>query len=378
VGNGDGGLEHSTYWAIKKGTPEYDALAPAEQAKLGKMQASILHALELVPKGQTVGTEITGTLVVGTGADERRQEIVLKVPKDWNGKLVVVGTPGTRNEFANDGTIAPWILKRGYAYISGNKGMTNGGVDGNATLLNKMHPTRHWGEMMLDLATWASERLAEVTCTPPTQVYAVGLSNGGYQVRRALEIDHARVQGGSARIFAGGLDWSGAYWPDQRVLDKDQNGTVTPAEYAAANHLVSTNEKAALTMKWAYDPMTYSTPAAYQEMPKFSGAQAAMKAAEAVDQCLSQIIPRALAHNYACILIADHGNSDYMINEDGTPNTAHTKNPVPCVLVSKKLGDTVRLRNGRLADVAPTLLDLLGIPQPADMTGKSLIEDINP
>ena len=68
----------------------------------------------------------------------------------------------------------------------------------------------------------------------------------------------------------------------------------------------------------------------------------------------------------------------YMINEDGTPNTAHTKNPVPCVLVSKKLGDTVRLRNGRLADVAPTLLDLLGIPQPAEMTGKSLIEDINP
>ncbi|HNM24453.1 MAG TPA: 2,3-bisphosphoglycerate-independent phosphoglycerate mutase [Saprospiraceae bacterium] len=105
--------------------------------------------------------------------------------------------------------------------------------------------------------------------------------------------------------------------------------------------------------------------------------EAAMKAAEAVDQCLSQIIPRALAHNYACVLIADHGNSDYMINEDGTPNTAHTKNPVPCVLVSKKLGDTVRLRNGRLADVAPTLLDLLGIPQPAEMTGKSLIEDIN-
>ncbi len=103
---------------------------------------------------------------------------------------------------------------------------------------------------------------------------------------------------------------------------------------------------------------------------------AAMKAAETVDQCVSQIIPRALAHNYACIIIADHGNSDYMINEDGTPNTAHTKNPVPCILVSKTLGDTVRLRNGRLADVAPTLLDLLGIPQPEVMTGKSLIEEV--
>lgn len=279
VGNGDGGVEHSTYWGIKKNTPEYDALSPAEQAKLTKMQASVLHALELVPNGQTVGTEITGTLVVGTGADERRQEIVFKVPQNWNGKLVVVGTPGTRNEFASDGTIAPWLLKRGYAYISGNKGMTNGGVDGNATLLNKMHPTRYWGEMMLDLATWATERLSEVTCTAPTHVYAVGLSNGGYQVRRALEIDHERVQGGGTRIFAGGLDWAGAYWPDKRVLDADQNGTVSPAEYAAANHLVSSNERAALAMKWAYDPMTLSTPAAYQETPKFSNAQAAMAAA---------------------------------------------------------------------------------------------------
>lgn len=279
VGNGDGGLEHSTYWAIKKGTPEYDALAPEEQAKLTKMQASTLHALELVPKGETAGTEITGTLVVGSGADERRQEIVFKIPANWNGKLAVIGTPGTRNEFASDGTIAPWLLKRGYAYISGNKGMTNGGVDGNATLLNKLHPTRHWGEMMLDLATWASERLTTVTCNAPTHVYAAGLSNGGYQVRRALEIDHVRVNGGASRVFAGGLDWSGAYWPDKRVLDADANGTVTPAEYAAANHLVSTNEAAALTMKWAYDPATLSTPAAYMQMPKYMAAQTAMVAA---------------------------------------------------------------------------------------------------
>jgi hypothetical protein len=279
AGAGDGGLEHSTYWAIKKGTPEFDALPVEEQAKLTKMQASLLHALELVPTGETAGTEITGTLVVGSGVDERRQEIVFKVPANWNGQLVVVGTPGTRNEFASEGTIAPWVLKRGYAYISGNKGMTNGGVDGNATLLNKTHPTRHWGEMMLDMATWASERLAEVTCKAPEHVYAVGLSNGGYQVRRALEIDHAKTQGGAARIFSGGLDWSGAYWPDARMLDADQSGTVTPAEYAAANHLVGTNEKAALAMKWAYDPATSSTPAAYQEMPKFSAAQAAMAAA---------------------------------------------------------------------------------------------------
>ena len=100
---------------------------------------------------------------------------------------------------------------------------------------------------------------------------------------------------------------------------------------------------------------------------------AAMKAAETVDHCLSRIIPLALEHDYACILIADHGNSDYMINEDGTPNTAHTKNPVPCVLVQRNPVPGQTLRNGRLADVAPTLLHLLGVQAPEVMTGGSLI-----
>jgi 2,3-bisphosphoglycerate-independent phosphoglycerate mutase len=102
---------------------------------------------------------------------------------------------------------------------------------------------------------------------------------------------------------------------------------------------------------------------------------AAVKAAETVDHCLSEIIPLALHHDYACLLIADHGNSDYMINEDGTPNTAHTKNPVPCILVSKHLSGNEKIRNGRLSDVAPTLLALLGIHKPADMTGESLVEE---
>ncbi len=100
---------------------------------------------------------------------------------------------------------------------------------------------------------------------------------------------------------------------------------------------------------------------------------AAMKAAETVDHCLSQIIPLAEENGYACLLIADHGNSDFMINDDGTPNTAHTKNPVPCILVSKYLKDSVQLRQGRLSDVAPTLIELMGLEKPAEMTGKSLI-----
>jgi 2,3-bisphosphoglycerate-independent phosphoglycerate mutase len=99
---------------------------------------------------------------------------------------------------------------------------------------------------------------------------------------------------------------------------------------------------------------------------------AAMKAAETVDACLSRIVPLALNHGYACLLIADHGNSDYLINEDGSPNTAHTKNPVPCILVSRD--KSARLRDGRLADVAPTLLALLGVAQPPEMTGQNLLE----
>ena len=88
----------------------------------------------------------------------------------------------------------------------------------------------------------------------------MGISNGGYRVRRALELDHQRVRGGTPRLFAGGLDWEGAYFPDARVLDKDQDGRVSPAEYAAATHLVSSNERAMLAMGYAYAPTTATTP----------------------------------------------------------------------------------------------------------------------
>jgi 2,3-bisphosphoglycerate-independent phosphoglycerate mutase len=100
---------------------------------------------------------------------------------------------------------------------------------------------------------------------------------------------------------------------------------------------------------------------------------AAMKAAEVVSSCCEKLVNTALSHDYEIIVIADHGNSDYMINEDGTPNTAHTLNPVPCIYVSKN-AQGKRLKNGRLADVAPTLLHLLGIPPSVEMTGEVLIE----
>lgn len=98
---------------------------------------------------------------------------------------------------------------------------------------------------------------------------------------------------------------------------------------------------------------------------------AAIKAAETVDHCLSQIIPLALEKGYQCLLIADHGNSDFLVNEDGTPNTAHTKNPVPCILVTEPKRTSIK--NGSLADVAPTLLSLMSVEIPPEMTGQSLL-----
>jgi 2,3-bisphosphoglycerate-independent phosphoglycerate mutase len=102
---------------------------------------------------------------------------------------------------------------------------------------------------------------------------------------------------------------------------------------------------------------------------------AAMSAAETVSKGAERLIETALNNDYDIIVIADHGNSDFMINEDGTPNTAHTMNPVPCIYVSKNAAGK-RVKNGRLADVAPTLLALLGVAPSAEMTGVNLIESV--
>jgi 2,3-bisphosphoglycerate-independent phosphoglycerate mutase len=73
------------------------------------------------------------------------------------------------------------------------------------------------------------------------------------------------------------------------------------------------------------------------------------------------------------LIIADHGNADYITNDDGTPNTAHSKNPVPCILVDDNLQKGQALRDGILADVAPTILELMGIDKPPEMTGNSML-----
>ena len=100
--------------------------------------------------------------------------------------------------------------------------------------------------------------------------------------------------------------------------------------------------------------------------------RACMKAAQTVDTCVNRLVKSALIHDYQIIIIADHGNSDHEINEDGSPNTQHSVNMVPIFYVSKTAKGKI-LKNGKLADVAPTILTLMGLPLPKEMTGENLI-----
>ena len=99
--------------------------------------------------------------------------------------------------------------------------------------------------------------------------------------------------------------------------------------------------------------------------------EAIEKAVKAVDECVSEVVEAAKANGYEVVMIADHGNADNAVNNDGTPNTAHSLNPVPIVVVSDRVA---KVEDGILADVAPTVLKLMGLEQPKEMTGKALVE----
>jgi len=99
--------------------------------------------------------------------------------------------------------------------------------------------------------------------------------------------------------------------------------------------------------------------------------EAAVKACETVDMCTGEVLEAALANDYTSIVIADHGNSDIMINADGSPNTAHTTNLVPCILVDKDIKP--EMTDGKLGDLAPTILKLMGVDIPSEMTGDFLL-----
>ncbi len=99
--------------------------------------------------------------------------------------------------------------------------------------------------------------------------------------------------------------------------------------------------------------------------------EAIEKAVVAIDECVKATVEAAKAAGYEVIIIADHGNADHAVNEDGTPNTAHSLNPVPCIYVTERRDATVS--PGRLADVAPSILHIMGLPQPEAMTGNNLL-----
>ena len=101
--------------------------------------------------------------------------------------------------------------------------------------------------------------------------------------------------------------------------------------------------------------------------------EAAVKACETVDACAKDVITAAQENGYAAIVIADHGNADYMINPDGSPNTQHTTVPVPCILVDDDYKG--KLKDGKLGDISPTILELMGIDKPKEMTGESLLTE---
>ncbi|MES2112086.1 MAG: alkaline phosphatase family protein, partial [Bacteroidota bacterium] len=97
---------------------------------------------------------------------------------------------------------------------------------------------------------------------------------------------------------------------------------------------------------------------------------AVIKAAETVDNCTKEVVETGLANGYSFIIIADHGNADFMINEDGTPNTAHTTNLVPCIVIDD---DVTTVKDGKLGDIAPTVLKILGVQIPEQMGGDVLV-----
>lgn len=100
---------------------------------------------------------------------------------------------------------------------------------------------------------------------------------------------------------------------------------------------------------------------------------AVITACQTLDKCLEELIPFLLKHNYTTLVLADHGNADVMINDDGSPNTYHSKNVVPCIVIDNK--EKYNLKNGILADVAPTILQLMGIDKPEEMKNNSLITE---
>jgi hypothetical protein len=186
------------------------------------------EALAIAPADPADWTNITkavpGTLIRGALKDDQQGRFLLRLPKEWNGKLVVSGASGTRSEFNGDLVISDYVLQKGYAYASQNKGMQNfSATDSSNPHACPLHPVAdasagssanplvyfflldqdrsltEWGERMNQSALIARDLIREHYGTHPSRIYAMGVSNGGYQVRKAIE-DHPET-------FDGGVEW---------------------------------------------------------------------------------------------------------------------------------------------------------------------------
>jgi len=203
---------------------------------------------------------------------------------------------------------------------------------------------------------------------PATLVHILGevaSAAGKSQLRIAETEKYAHV----TYFFNGGIERS---FPreDRKLIPSPKVATYDLKPEMSAFEV--TNELIAGMAKYSLIILNFANP----DMVGHTGVvQAGIKAVETVDECMSRIIPKLLDLDGKCLVTADHGNCEQMRNADGSPNTAHTTNLVHFIYVAKD-ADRFRCRDGILADVAPTILFLLGMKQPKEMTGASLLEPL--
>jgi 2,3-bisphosphoglycerate-independent phosphoglycerate mutase len=226
------------------------------------------------------------------------------------------------------------------------------------------------GGATLDLTTMTAYQkdfsypVAFPEARPQTTLAETIAAAGGHQLHVAETEKYAHV----TYFFNGGRE--------QEVEGEERCLVESPRDVPTYDHKPEMSARAAadsFTGRWSdgdyrFGIINFANP----DMVGHTGViPAAVAAVEAVDSCLGDVVAAVEAKGGACIVTADHGNCDHMLEPDGSPNTAHSLNPVPLIVTAEGL----RLRGGGiLADVAPTALDLLGIPQPEAMTGRSLIE----
>ena len=226
------------------------------------------------------------------------------------------------------------------------------------------------GGAMLDLTTMTSYRkewpypVAFPEERPQTTLAETIAAAGGHQLHVAETEKYAHV----TYFFNGGRE--------QEVEGEERCLVESPRDVPTYDHKPEMSARAAadsFVERWRegdyrFGIINFANP----DMVGHTGViPAAVAAVEAVDSCLGDVVAAVEAKGGACIVTADHGNCDHMLEPDGSPNTAHSLNPVPLIVTAE--GPQLR-DGGILADVAPTALDLLGIPQPQAMTGRSLIE----